>query len=399
MDSATAAYYSDILPDSPYSTAISVLVDNGILFGYPDGTFRPDNSVTRAEFAAVICRALRWENELTASHTTASFIDVADSHWAANYINAAFRGGIINGTSASPPLFNPEGIVTFEQAVTMVVRALNYEDQAVLHGGWPAGYLAVGHEIGLDDSIACIPCESASRGVLSQLVFNAFFSGELIDHEERDGEESYDEESYGEESDGEDVVIASTGPAPTLTPYENTPDRIILTGIEVTAPPVMTTYYIGNSVFSSSGIVVTATYSDNSTRVVSTSCGFIGDVSGWDASSAGTKIITVSYTEGGVTQTSQFTIEVIFRELRDIRIYIEPSCVGGYNAFLIRVWAGYTDGSGNYLDPNFSGYEITWDAPHSFSVSYTESNVTRIASHTLDPAYWDWVDNVLKPLD
>ena len=80
-----------------------------------------------------------------------------------------------------------------------------------------------------------------------------------------------------------------------------------LTSIAVTTPPTKTTYTAGDN-FDHAGMVVTATYSDNSTNVVSAT------VTDGTALTAGKTSVTISYTEGGVTQTTTQAITVNARE-------------------------------------------------------------------------------------
>ena len=68
--------YSDVAATSWYNTAVSTLSSMGIITGYPDGTFRPNAAITRAEFAAI---AARFDND--GDKTAAKFSDIA-SHWA-----------------------------------------------------------------------------------------------------------------------------------------------------------------------------------------------------------------------------------------------------------------------------------------------------------------------------
>jgi len=148
-------------------------------------------------------------------------------------------------------------------------------------------------------------------------------------------------------------------------------------------------------------MVVTATYSDGTTSNVTQSCGFGFGASvdrRLDIFTAGPQVVTVTYTEGGITATTQFTVNIIYRELRSIRIVIEPSSIEQWTTFFIRVWADYANNTGSWLDYNVSGYTIAWNTIHSFTVSYTESGITKTAQHTLDPVYWPWVEHILKPL-
>ncbi len=72
---------------------IKVLVEKGIIAGYPDGTFRPDQPVTRAEFAALVTKAF----ELQPTRAVRAFKDVPKKLWAADAIDKAYRAGFLAG--------------------------------------------------------------------------------------------------------------------------------------------------------------------------------------------------------------------------------------------------------------------------------------------------------------
>ena len=83
--------YSDVAATSWYNTAVSTLSSMGIITGYPDGTFRPNAAITRAEFAAI---AARFDND--GDKTAAKFSDIA-THWAKDEISIAYNNGWITG--------------------------------------------------------------------------------------------------------------------------------------------------------------------------------------------------------------------------------------------------------------------------------------------------------------
>jgi len=68
------------------------LTGKGVISGYPDGTFQPDRPITRAEFSAILCRALN----LSASSNQGDFSDLS-SHWAKGYVLALVEMGFIKG--------------------------------------------------------------------------------------------------------------------------------------------------------------------------------------------------------------------------------------------------------------------------------------------------------------
>jgi hypothetical protein len=95
---------------------INKLLELGAASGYPDGTFRPDNTITRAEFATVLVKAFKLE-----ARQGKSFSDTS-SHWAKNAISTAVAHGIISGYSDNE--FGPDDLLTREQMAVMVVNAL-----------------------------------------------------------------------------------------------------------------------------------------------------------------------------------------------------------------------------------------------------------------------------------
>jgi S-layer homology domain len=93
---------------------IKVLIDKNIIVGYPDGTFRPDQPVTRAEFAALLNQAF----ELRPIRESRSFRDVPNNFWAAAVIDKAYRSGFLAGypNNTFGPLKN---IVRIESLVAL----------------------------------------------------------------------------------------------------------------------------------------------------------------------------------------------------------------------------------------------------------------------------------------
>lgn len=95
---------------------IEALANAGIISGMGGGLFAPDKSMTRAEFCAVVVKALG----LTLKKSTA-FTDVSESAWFSSYVGAAFSAGIVKGSSTTT--FTPDGSITYAQADIMLSRA------------------------------------------------------------------------------------------------------------------------------------------------------------------------------------------------------------------------------------------------------------------------------------
>ena len=95
---------------------IIMLINAGILSGYPDGSFQPDKTVTRAEFAVMLVKSLQLQ-----SPSTVIFADIT-SHWARESIAIALAHGIVSGFDQNT--FGPDHFITREQAAAMTVRAV-----------------------------------------------------------------------------------------------------------------------------------------------------------------------------------------------------------------------------------------------------------------------------------
>ncbi|MFI3227685.1 MAG: S-layer homology domain-containing protein [Clostridia bacterium] len=110
--------FSDITEDLWYANAVGFMEQFGVINGYEDGTFGGDNAITRAEFATIASRF----DELALSDQNI-FSDVSQSHWAFEYISSAEAKGWINGYEDGT--FKPEQFITRAEAVTLVNKVLD----------------------------------------------------------------------------------------------------------------------------------------------------------------------------------------------------------------------------------------------------------------------------------
>jgi len=113
-NSGSGGAYPDVASGTWYCKAVTALSGVGVITGYPDGTFGPDNTITRAEFVAMAMR-FAGVNRKTGS---TGLSDVASAHWAAGYIAAAVDGGYLSGYPDGT--FRPDGLVTRAEAVTIL---------------------------------------------------------------------------------------------------------------------------------------------------------------------------------------------------------------------------------------------------------------------------------------
>lgn len=109
--------FIDVAPNDWYGESVSAVAEAGLIVGYPDGAFRPDAPITRAEFAVIVSRF-----SAAVSHGGNSFPDVPDEHWAERQIARAEYLGWINGYPDGS--FKPDQPITRAEAITMLNRVL-----------------------------------------------------------------------------------------------------------------------------------------------------------------------------------------------------------------------------------------------------------------------------------
>lgn len=167
--SASAMSFPDVPKDSNYSTAIENISELKIMVGDTQGNFNPDKIVSRAEMATIICRMLGKTENLTTSNV---FDDVPTTHWANPYIAKVAELGIVSGYGNGK--FGPSDSVTYEQAITMVIRAIGESESAVRYGGYPNGFIQVAEERFLLEGIQAKQGQGLSRGSVAMLLYNYY---------------------------------------------------------------------------------------------------------------------------------------------------------------------------------------------------------------------------------
>lgn len=173
--SAFAYTVSTDLAGTKYEEAGAVLGALGIMVGDPDGSFRPDDGIKRSEFAKIAIHAMGLEASAEAAKGQTKFHDVGADYWANGYINVASNHQIIVGDPDGN--FRPEDRISYQEAVTILVRMLGYELAAEAKGGYPGGYLQVANQYGFTKNAAGSGAEVTKRGVAAILTYNALTIG------------------------------------------------------------------------------------------------------------------------------------------------------------------------------------------------------------------------------
>jgi len=175
---ANAAKLSDMSDaeavDSLYEVSVGLLTNKGIIAGYPDGSFRPQGNVTRAEMAKMICYSLLGSaqaEKLPAS--TQVFTDVPVDFWAAKYIQYCYSQGIIGGHGDGT--FAPNDNVTGYQAAKMLLVANGYTKKGAYEGtGWEVSVATDAMKNIFKASKTANYNAAATREEAAYYIFNAF---------------------------------------------------------------------------------------------------------------------------------------------------------------------------------------------------------------------------------
>lgn len=163
------APFPDVDEYAPYAKAVEFIKERNIMVGDSNGNFNPNKTVTRAEMATIICQMLDQAKNLTTSN---KFSDVPVNHWANKYITKAVELGFVSGYGNGK--FGPNDMVTYEQAVTMMVRALGGAELAADAGGYPNGFMSVAQTYGFVNDVQAEIGEPLSRADIAIILYNCY---------------------------------------------------------------------------------------------------------------------------------------------------------------------------------------------------------------------------------
>ena len=114
--------FADVAQGRWSCEAIATMANAGVITGYPDGSFGPQKSITRAEFATIAARFL------SDPYTGETIFSDTKGHWAEDAINRAAAAGWIKGDNGK---FRPDDKITRAEAVTLINRMLNRQPESV----------------------------------------------------------------------------------------------------------------------------------------------------------------------------------------------------------------------------------------------------------------------------
>ncbi len=121
-DKLSLEKFSDVDKEKWYSNAIGFAIDFNVVLGYEDGTFKPDNSITRAELAVIIAKFV----DLADINVDELYFSDVGNNWATESIEKLYRKGIVSGYGGN--MFNPSGTANRAEFVTLVNRLIGRGD-------------------------------------------------------------------------------------------------------------------------------------------------------------------------------------------------------------------------------------------------------------------------------
>lgn len=167
---AFAALPEDVI-GTEYEEAAQKLSVLGIMVGDAEtGDMRPEENIKRTEFAKIAVTALGLQSAANSSSGKTKFPDIHDGHWATGYVNVATAQSIVIGDDNGN--FRPDDSMTYEEAVTVLVRMLGYGPVLPIDK-WPTNYLAKAAEIDLLEGVELQASAPITRGDVAILTANA----------------------------------------------------------------------------------------------------------------------------------------------------------------------------------------------------------------------------------
>ena len=216
--------------------AVDACTALNIIGGYPDGSFKPEGNITRAEVTKMICVALNGgKNPAVSTNTTPTFSDVrnnANAAWAEGYIESCAAQGIVSGVGGGK--FAPNGNVTGVQLAKMLLVSLGYksENEGFTGNAWATNVNVRAAQKGLYEGLEKMDTNAAiTRDNAAQMVWNALNAYEV------EYKTTLTTDANGQLTSQitvQDKVVGSTNDKITLLEdkYEAVTDKGILTSVK-----------------------------------------------------------------------------------------------------------------------------------------------------------------------
>ncbi len=150
-----------------------LLSDLSIMQGDPNGDMRYQDRVSRAECAKIVVAASKYRDSVDMSSKRSAFRDVTYEHWAAPYVTVGIKNGLFKGYFDAT--FRPANTVTYEEAITMLLRILDYTDEDI-GDDWPYDQIDMAKKLRIIDGVTKSVGEPLTRRDISKMVYNTLNS-------------------------------------------------------------------------------------------------------------------------------------------------------------------------------------------------------------------------------
>ncbi|NLY71141.1 MAG: S-layer homology domain-containing protein [Clostridiales bacterium] len=198
LSSFTLAFSADSLKDvegTEYQEAVNGLAEKGVIEGYPDGTFRPESTITRAEACVIVVKSMMPTEKELDEALYSGFPDLKGYEWADKYIRYAVQKAVVSGYTDGS--FRPGYNVTYNEMAAMLVRALGYKVEE-LSGVWPENFISKAEELGMMDGFAYEGNSPALRGHVALMTYSVI--DDIIEAHKPVEEEEEDEYDYADKA-------------------------------------------------------------------------------------------------------------------------------------------------------------------------------------------------------
>lgn len=375
----SAGVFSDVPDTESYAAAVNRLNTLGIINGYEDGTFKPLNNVTRAEFTAMLLRARGMGDIGSMELTDPPYPDVVsdDVAWAIGNIRTAKNLGIINGYEDGT--FRPSDNVLLEEAVKMVVCAVGYENYSPEGAEWYTKYMTTAASIGLLKSVDGAVGTPATRACIAQILNNLLDTNVASNNQVTGNSTLKDSLGYTEKKG----IIASNADTSLISPDISLRENEIYIIDDETKEAEIFTVENASAYYDMLGYRVTYYYKDNTetggkdlSRAVQRDSVVI-DVNAKDIETSESSASTLVYYKDGADKTSKANISTSSIVIYNGKLYGAGKSSSTFDDYYSEEGLPLV-GSLKLIDNNNDGtYDVIFAEDYDvYFVSSTESSET-----------------------
>ena len=234
-----ASKFSDVT-GTKYEQSVDKLVSLNIVSGFPDGSFKPLENVTRAQMAKMIVESLHLKNSTEVA--LYQFPDVTQAHWGYSWIKTAVDNGVIVGYPDGT--FGPDRDVTYAETMTMILRAMG-EEKKMTDKTWPTAYVNTANNLGLLSGLDYASVNNKSnRGDVTIQLYNMLVKQEK-EQQEKEYQQKIEEQKKAEEAKANALtygIVASATESKDdyIIKFENDKAKYTLAALEGKAPSKLT---------------------------------------------------------------------------------------------------------------------------------------------------------------